>query len=147
VIDNVRSLLELHEGLRLTSYKDTLGFWTIGYGHLLGKSDQWQGIHWTLTEAEQRLDADIAKARADVTHHIPWATTLSEVRQAVLIDMAFNLGIEGLLKFKNTLALIEAGKFDDASGNMLKSLWAREVPVRASQLSRMMASNTWPGGK
>jgi len=52
--------------------------------------------------------------------------------------MAFNLGTKGLMKFKNTLALIQAGKFDDAAHAMLASKWASQVGIRATRLARQM---------
>ena len=66
--------------------------------------------------------------------------TLPETAKIVLIDMAFNMGVNGLLKFKNTLSLIEKGQYIAASNEMLNSSWKNQVGQRAYNLSNMLAS-------
>lgn len=141
---DLRSILELHEGLRLKAYKDTLGYWTIGYGHLLGKAESNADTRITLLEAEHMLDADIAKAKDGLANIAPWYTNLDAVRQAVLIDMTFNLGAAGLAKWPKFLRQMEEFRFADAAANMLSTLWARQVKDRAGRLARMVASGEWP---
>ena len=80
----------------------------------------------------------------DLSEHLSFFQNLDEVRQAVLIDMAYNMGIEKLLVFKITLGLIELGKYEQASREMLLSLWAVEVKTRARRLSLMMETGVWP---
>jgi len=75
---------------------------------------------------------------------MPQFDWLSPVRQAVLIDMCFNLGIRGLLGFKNTLASVAVGKYEQASRQMLESKWATQVKTRAVRLAKMMATDEWP---
>jgi lysozyme len=60
--------------------------------------------------------------------------------------MSFQLGIAGLLKFKSTLAFIEAGDYENAATNMLKSLWAKQTPQRAKRLAEQMRSGKWQYG-
>jgi lysozyme len=60
--------------------------------------------------------------------------------------MSFQLGIAGLLKFKSTLAFIEDGDFENASANMLKSLWAKQTPQRAKRLAEQMRTGQWQYG-
>ena len=57
--------------------------------------------------------------------------------------MAFNLGVNGLLGFRKTLALIEAGDYTKASVEMLDSKWARQVKGRATRLSEQMRTGKW----
>jgi len=66
------------------------------------------------------------------------------VRQRVLLDMAFNLGISGLLKFKRTLKAIRAKQYEKAAEMMLDSRWATQVGQRAKRLSKMMATGHIP---
>ncbi len=63
---------------------------------------------------------------------------MDDVRQRVIVDMAFNMGLGSLSKFKNTLGHIEAGRYEEASVEMLDSKWARQVGNRAQCLSNMM---------
>lgn len=123
--------LILHESLRLKPYMDTVGKITIGVGRNL--SDK--GI--TKDEALVLLEHDLDEAVATCAE-FPWFARLDTVRQRVLIDMAFNLGGEGLRKFKRTLRLIEAGDYDGAAKAMRNSLWARQTKSRADRLIRWM---------
>ena len=72
------------------------------------------------------------------------AAALSEPRRAVLIDMAFNLGIGGLLAFTRTLAAMQAGAWVRAADEMLASRWAAQVGPRAHFLATMMREGVWP---
>ena len=56
----------------------------------------------------------------------------------MLADMCFNLGINRLLGFKNTLAAIKAGDYEAAADGMLASMWAKQVGKRAHRLIKMM---------
>lgn len=124
--------LRLHEGERLKPYRCTAGKLTIGVGRNLED----RGI--TAEESAYLLNNDIDREWKALTQNLPWVAGLNEVRQRVLLDMSFNLGIAGLLKFKNTLATIQRGEYVKASEMMLDSLWARQVGQRAQRLSRMM---------
>jgi lysozyme len=107
----LREMLKLHEGLRLKPYKCTAGRWTIGYGHNLEANKEAIPGSITLEQAERYLDQDIATAEAGCRQRFPFFNALDEVRQAVLIDMCFNLGLNGLAGFKNTLAEVESGNY------------------------------------
>ena len=132
--------LKRDEGCRLTAYKDTLGVWTVGYGH----AHVAPGTVWTQAQADDTLAADIAIAVHDLDFHLPWWRKLDDVRQDVLAELAFNIGVEGLLGFHNTLAFVEAGNYAAASGGLLASRWARQVGARATRLAAMMKSGARP---
>ena len=132
----LKEQLLLHEGIRLKPYRDTVGKWTIGAGRNL--SDK--GI--TKVEAFIMLDTDIADATADCRRYLEFFDTLDEVRQRILIDMCFNMGIHGLLGFKATLAAIKQGRYEDAADHMLNSKWAEQVGRRAHRLAAWMRSGT-----
>jgi lysozyme len=128
------------EGLVLHAYDDHLGFATIGYGRLI---DRRKGGGISQDEAEYLLKNDV-NARLNVLQSaIPFFNRLDDARKAVLLNMSFQLGIAGLLKFKSTLAFIEAGDFENAAANMLKSLWARQTPNRARRLAEQMRTGQW----
>jgi lysozyme len=130
--------LRLHEGERLKPYRCTAGKLTIGVGRNLED----RGI--TVEESAYLLANDIAREERALLRELPWVSGLDEVRQRVLLDMAFNLGIQGLLKFRLTLAAIQAGQYERAASMMLDSLWAKQVGQRAERLSRMMATGKDP---
>ena len=121
-----------HEGLRLTPYRCTAGKLTIGYGRNLDD----RGIREE--EARVMLSNDIAEARAALRSHLPWFATAHSTVQDVLINMGINLGTAGLLKFRRTLAYLAAEQYKAAADEMLDSLWARQVPNRAKELSGLI---------
>lgn len=130
--------LRLHEGERLKPYRCTAGKLTIGVGRNLED----RGI--TRDESAMLLANDIADMERELQRALPWVARLDEVRQRVLVDMAFNLGIVGLLNFKRTLATIETGDYQQAATMMLDSKWAKQVGQRAERLARMMATGKDP---
>lgn len=131
--------LKRDEGCKLSAYQDTRGIWTIGYGHT--GPEVKQGLVWTQAKAEQTLIDDVERHNIELLKSLPWVLNLSPVRQDVLFNMAFNLGVPKLLGFKNTLAYIKNGNYDAAASNMLLSLWAKQVKGRAVRLSNMMREN------
>ena len=64
---------------------------------------------------------------------------IPEEKQQILVNMAFNLGVAGLMNFKNMLSAVEEGRWSDASTEMLDSKWADQVGTRAIELSGAMA--------
>lgn len=137
--------LRRDEGLRLHAYPDPLSGgepFTIGYGHTGGVSP---GDVWTLDQAEAALASDVAKVGRSFNECLPWWQSLDYVRQDVLVNMAFNMGVDGLLGFHNTLALIKAGNYKAAADNMLVSAWARQVGDRARRLSLQMRTGVHAG--
>ena len=128
------------EGCRLEAYQDTLGNWTIGYGHTPAN----EGEVWTLIEAQGALASDVGRTLGQLDVEIPWWRTLNDARQDALANMAFNLGVGGLLEFRHMLASLQAGDWIHASAQMLLSKWASEVGLRATRLAAMMRSGVRP---
>ena len=131
-IDKLIAQLKVHEGVRSKVYLDTEGIETIGVGRNLrdrGLSDD---------EIELMLANDIRDFQEEVERAFSWWSDLDDVRQRVVVDMAFNMGLGSLSKFVNTLAHIENGRYEEAGVEMLDSKWARQVGDRANVLSDMM---------
>lgn len=126
--------LKRDEGLRLKAYKDTVGVWTVGYGH----AHVVPGTVWTQAQAEAALIEDVRTHNAELAVALPWVADLDPVRRRVLQNMAFNLGVNGLLGFKNTLGMVKAGDYEGASRGMMASLWAKQVKGRAVRLAEQM---------
>ncbi|MFW6015042.1 MAG: glycoside hydrolase family protein [bacterium] len=125
--------LILHEGLRLKPYKCTAGKLTIGVGRNLED----KGL--TVEESLYLLKNDIEEKREQLKQ-FDWFNKLNFVRRKVIIDMAFNLGLDGLLKFKNMISAIKDGDYYRASKEMKDSLWYKQVGVRGKRLVKMMRS-------
>lgn len=136
-----------HEGLRLSAYRDTVGKLTIGYGHNLdAKPLSWLRPNEPipLWLAVAILNRDIDDTISSLDHFLPWWRGLDDVRQQVLCEMAFNMGVDanhadGLDSFINTLQAVREARWDAASDGMLNSKWARQVGSdRSTHLSCMM---------
>ena len=133
LMDRIKEQLIRHEGLRLKPYRCTAGKLTIGIGRNLDDC----GI--SQSEAYIMLINDIMNCEKQLQAKIPDIYNgLDEVRKSVLLNMCFNLGINGLLGFKNTLEFIKAGDWERAANNMLVSRWAKQVGRRAIELSELM---------
>ena len=142
-----------HEGLRLTVYQDTLGIDTIG----IGRNLQDRGIskeelaeldiptiehiyEYGITEADAMVLAenDVQIVEEELVRAHPCVDRLDSVRQLVLIDMAFNMGVPRLCKFFKMWAAIHDNKFDIAAKEMLDSRWAIQVKSRSTKLAHAM---------
>lgn len=136
----LRAAVKEAEGFRAQLYKDSLGFYTIGYGRLL---DPEKGGRISTDEAEYLLSNDLLKVERQC-ETLPMYLELSPARQAVLIEMAFNLGLEGLKGFKRTLRAIDEQDYAEAASHMLESKWATQVGRRAVRLAEQMKTGHWP---
>jgi len=124
----------------LHAYPDHLGFLTIGVGRLIDKR---KGGGITPEESAYLLNNDIDKRQAELLRRAPWMANLDPVRFGALLNMAFQLGVDGLLGFTNTLALIHAGDYPGAAAGMLNSKWAGQTPARAERLSKQILTGVW----
>ena len=132
-IDLLKLELTRDEGVRLRPYKDTVGKLTLGIGRNL------DDVGISADEADFMLSNDLnERVLPGLRKSLPWYSTLNESRQRVLANMAFNLGIDGLLKFRNMLAACQAGDYNLAANEMLNSTWAKQVGDRAQRLADMM---------
>lgn len=154
----MRAELRVDEGERLRVYRCTAGKLTIGVGRNLDDvgirpaETERLGISKTtvirdgITAAQSAalLDGDLDEVERGLDRQLPWWRTLDPVRQRVIVNMAFNLGVPGLLKFRNTLALIRRGDYASAAVAMGQSRWADQVGDRAKRLQSMMKTGARP---
>lgn len=131
---NIEEELIKEEGLSLSCYKDSLGNWTVGVGHLLKSPCE----TITLEYAGKLLKEDINISIDSLRKNVPVFSELDEVRQYVLVSMAFNLGIKRLLSFKKMLLALESKNYEVAAKEMKDSLWYRQVKGRAEKLINLM---------
>jgi len=129
--------LDRDEGFVPHAYQDHLGFWTIGVGRLIDKR---KGGGITREEAYYLLRNTLAEKMRDMDRSMPWWRSHPEPVQRALVNMAYQLGVPGLVKFKNTLALIQAKKYNDAADGAMKSLWAQQTPERAKRVTDLIRS-------
>lgn len=135
-IDKMASLLELHEGVRHYPYQCTSGKWTIGVGINLEAGLYPEEIDFLLKNRITKLDQQLRDRLFQYRE-------MSVVRQMVLVDMAFNLGVAGLMGFRKMRAALALNDYTLAAAEMLDSKWARQVGRRAERLAEMMRTNEW----
>lgn len=140
--------IKLSEGWRERAYMDTTGNVTIGYGFNIGRVAVPLGVDVRLepvTALPQPLgEAWLTHLVLDVIERLnfalPWVKSLDDVRQGVLVEMSYNLGVPGLMRWPIFLGQVQRGEYLAAAGNMRSSLWAHQVGQRAQRLAGMMAS-------
>ena len=142
-----------HEGLVLNVYKDTLGIDTIGIGRNLedrGISQQELDdldiptidhiYEYGITEADAVYLAtnDVQIVEEELVRAHPCVEQLDSVRQLIVMDMAFNMGVPRLCKFVKMWNAIHENKYDVAAKEMLDSRWSKQVKSRSTILANAM---------
>tara|TARA_B100000497_G_scaffold96585_1_gene108537 strand:- start:59 stop:544 length:486 start_codon:yes stop_codon:yes gene_type:complete len=155
--DELVKMIAIHEGIVLNVYQDHLGIDTVGIGRNLEDRGITDGelsyINKTmddiydngLTEEEAYYLCmnDIAIVEKELLENKPVVNQLSDVRQMVLVDMAFNMGVPRLMKFVNMWLAIEKVNYPLACEEMIDSRWASQVGNRAMKLSLAMKNGEW----
>lgn len=144
--------LIFHEGLRLKPYICPAGKLTIGIGRNteenpftkeeLARIGNWKnGI--TREQAYWLCQNDIERCIKELRNNLIWFEKLDAERKYALIDMCFQLGIIGLLKFKRTLGSIAVGNYELAAEQVLESKYAKQTPDRAKRISNLIKTGRW----
>jgi len=113
--------------------------WTVGYGDTHGVTSQ---SRMPKIKAERRLEEHILAVHQALRNTLSWYKDTSFVTKTVTINMAYNMGLKGLLGFKNTLNYMKAKMWNQAARNMEKSLWYKQVGVRAPELVKRIETQT-----
>lgn len=145
-LTRLQQQLKLAEGLSLVPYLDTVGVWTIGYGHALRNQmeHEVQSLTWTKAQAEAQLREDMADAIHDAST-FPWFATLDPVRQEVMVELAFNLGLTKLRKFVKMLAALAVQDWPRAAQELRNSRWYGQVGMRrGNRLVDALRTGAWP---
>ena len=155
--DELVKMIAIHEGIVLNVYQDHLGIDTVGIGRnlqdrgitdgelsFINKTmDEVYEVGLTEEEAYYLCMNDIAIVEKELLANKPVVNQLNAVRQMVLIDMAFNMGVPRLMKFKNMWLAIEKVNYQLANEEMIDSRWAGQVGSRAMKLSLAMKNGEW----
>lgn len=124
--------LKRDEGWVPHAYQDHLGYWTIGYGFLIdkrkgGRLPKHIGNQWLQWEIEQRW--------RELTDAEPWLDDQPEDVQRALANMAYQLGVSGVLRFRKMLQALRDGDREKAADEALDSVWATQTPERAQRVA------------
>lgn len=127
-LEKLQAEVETDEGYRQYPYKDTQGYLTIGFGLNLTT------VGLTMEEARFILKNRLLAVHDALVDRLPVFKTLDENRQRALVNMAYNLGVDGLLKFKNMIAALERADWVTAADEAKNSRWSTQVGDRARRL-------------
>lgn len=145
--ENFISQLKRHEGFSLEAYTCPAGFLTIGWGHNCDAHPvpgvEHVGDTVSRGSAEILLYQDLKAIAKELDDKLPWWRKMEEPRQAVVLNMAFNMGVPKLMGFKRALSAMKIGDYNRAGSEMLDSQWARQVRGRAAELARQMVLGDW----
>ena len=145
----ITNQMEYEEGFKPRPYYCSERYPTVGYGFKLGEKDApLPSFYLPRAAADIWLTELLSGTRAEMQKVPAIAAALAgcagnAAREAVLISMAYQLGVPGLAKFARTLSLVAAKDYISASAEMMNSLWARQTPSRANRHSRQMAIGEW----
>jgi lysozyme len=128
LINKTVNTLKKDEGFRSKVYKDHLGNDTFGHGF----------TYITEHESERILGERVQDLAIRLSHEIPCYNKISDGRKSALINMAYQLGVNGLLGFKRMLKALQAGDYDKAYTEAKNSKWATQTPQRAERVARML---------
>ena len=155
IIKAIVPRIKKHEGVRPKKYTDSRGVPTVGVGFNLRRPDADKKLKsvganpikvkqgkqaLTDYQIDSLLMGDLKTANQSASELVPNITSHPDRIQGVLTEMAFNLGKKGLSEFKNFLGLINAKKYTEASKEMLKSTWGKQVGKRAETLAGIVSS-------
>ena len=113
--------------------------WTVGHGFTGGTT---LDSRMTRLMSERKLEEKVIEMDGVLKNTLTWYKDASDVTKGILINMAFNMGVKGLLGFNNTLRFISEKNYEQAAKNMEQSLWARQVKGRATELIERMRTQT-----
>lgn len=127
--------LKRDEGWSPHAYQDHLGFWSIGYGFLIderrgGRLPRHIALAWLEWEIQERWNL--------LTTEIPWLDEQPEQVQRALANMAYQLGVSGVLGFRKMLAALRDGDREKSAQEALRSCWAAQTPARAQRIAEMI---------
>lgn len=138
---NLKKRIKLNEGFSFKPYKDQLGYLTIGYGHLILSNEKIllkKKLH--KKEFEKIFETDFKKALIKFNNKLK-STTSNKKDAELLIEMVFQLGIKGCLKFKNLLKNMRKGNKYLVCFEMMNSLWYKQTPYRVKTLIKIFLNN------
>jgi len=151
-LDRLSQRIKRHEGYKAVPYQDSLGFWTVGWGHYihdmsLTEFDNAGHVMEIVLDPEVHaawFEIDLGEAlRAAERFAGPAWDQLRESRKGVITEMAFQLGEPKLEMFVKFQAAVVGGDFELARCEMLDSLWAsKQTPRRAHILADIFFQHT-----
>lgn len=137
--------VRIAESCKLKGYKDSRGFWTKGWGHLL-EDQSGPGLDWTQDQADEQLIKDLRSAEAFAQNTPEWPFLDTACRQNAIIELSFNMRKKWLL-FVNTRVAIRQHNWQTAHDELLNSSWEHQVhEARADRIADYLLTGEYPVG-
>ena len=137
-MEEIKQRIKEHEGYRDTVYSDSLGFATIGYGHLVLPSDNFvEGVTYDKETLEEVFDNDF-KIAVDSARDLLRDIEHNYIIFGVLVEMCFQLGKPKVSKFNKMFIALKEKNLDKASDEMINSRWHKQTPKRCESLANIM---------
>lgn len=136
-------LLQFEEGFKSDPYIDTMGYPTVGTGHRIGpKGADLANYQFFITKEVDAvwLSGIVEMNERTLTQQYDWYSKLNDARQAVILSMCYQMGIEGFSNFTGTIKLIKKGYYAKAATEMMDSLWAKQTTARATRQAKVMST-------
>jgi lysozyme len=149
LLSEAKKIVKLHEELRLKVYDDasgsplTLGDRVKGHPTIAwGRALDVRGVSGQ--EAEQMLANDLENIQTGLEkYHFSFWVDLSDLRKSVLVDMAYNMGIGGLMKFEHMLNALRNRDYDEAAAQIENSRFFRQTGIRGKHDYCLMKFDRW----
>lgn len=142
--DSTKSFIKENEGLSLVPYKDSLGLWHVGYGHLIGDGKTLPKEYnrkFTREEAEALFEKDYARHKK-AAENIPNFNKLNDSGKTALIDLTYNMGPNWYKKWPRFTAAMEKGDINGAIASLERSKWYSQVGARAPKVISLLRSSS-----
>ena len=145
--EELKAQIEFEEGKKLKKYKCTAGHWTIGIGHNLDVKPKMRD--WVIPDiiTDKECDAiftvDVQDTLESLTKAYPNLRALTPARRDALLNMAFQMGTAGVMKFKQMLAALDNKDWQRAKAMALDSAWATQTPQRAHRVAQQLMTGEY----
>ena len=134
----LKERIKQHEGFRRSVYSDSLGFATIGYGHLVLPTDNFVvGITYAKEQLEEVFDKDFQIALTSANELVD-GLDLNHIAKGVIVEMCFQLGKPRVMKFKKMWEALRNKDFNEAANQMIDSAWHKQTTSRCESLAATM---------
>ena len=128
LIDEIKK----HEGFRSTVYQCSEGYETIGYGFAI------KDLVLDKDIADTILERKLNYLQKKIASKFGWFYNSPDKVKDVVTNMCYQIGLSGFSKFRKTIYYLETEQYEEASEEMLDSLWAKQTPNRAKELSKII---------
>ena len=139
-MEKIKERIKQHEGFRRSVYSDSLGFATIGYGHLVLPTDNFvEGVEYSKEELDTVFENDFQIALTSAEELLE-EIEVPETVKGIICEMCFQLGKPRTMKFKKMWEGLEAGDYNKAADEMIDSAWHKQTTSRCESLAELVRS-------